>query len=264
MSAKAERPHWGRWLSVGLLLYAVFLFVALPASLLALQLTAATAGALRLSGVTGTVWHGNGVIESGANAQEAFAARLSWRFNPLWLLAGRIEYSLQADQDNASLSATLRAGYHRVALRDVNAEVPAKLAALVYPPAALFAPTGRLHLTTNSLDLGADGLEGRMEVLWSDAGGRMVPTTLGDYRLEVTGRGSVANLNLLTVRGPLELNGQGQWNVVGDGTLAIRGSAKLAPDAPSSFDLLVNMLGGNNMNLSTRISVAPWLGLPAH
>ena len=261
MKSDNTRPHWGRWLLLGLLLYAIFLVVSFPAAILAPRLEAMSAGALHLTGMSGTAWNGGGLLTAGARSAPPLILHLSWRFDPLWLLAGKAQWRLSANDNDMKLAATLRAGYHSTALRDTDAELPANLAEIIYPPAALFAPSGRIHVTAESLDLDANGLDGKLEILWSNAGVRLAPVTLGDYRAEVTGRGPVADVNLLTVRGPLELNGKGQWNVIGDGMLSLRGSAKLSPDAPPSLEPLVNMINANGMAVGIRLPASLMLGL---
>jgi len=232
------------WLYVGIALvsYLLFLVVFLPASWLAWGAARFSQGAVHIGAPQGTVWSGNGDLQlHGATGAQSLGD-LHWRVNPLWLALGRLNVKLSGFGASDG-QAELQVARNRMQVESLRASVPVQLAALVYAPAGFFAPTGQLQLDVPRLEINASGLHGNGEVVWRGAGNRFSGNTaLGDYRIELDGRGETAAIKLSTVNGRLELAGTGQWRVVGDGEIRFNGHAAPKSDA-AQLEPLLNALG---------------------
>lgn len=233
------------YLILGLVLYLVFLLATAPAVWLAEATTRLSDGALTLASPRGTFWRGAGELYAGGPATGVrHLGTLQWQANPLWLFVGRAQLAMRLDGDSARGQASVRVGLQRnINVRELNATLPAQLTPLVYPPAAFFAPTGTIEIQAPSVDLSREGLVAVAEAQWRRAGGRFTgPEGLGDYRVEITSRGDLATFRLTTLRGNLELAGEGQWRVTGDGELRFNGSATPKGNA-SQLEPLLRALG---------------------
>jgi general secretion pathway protein N len=70
-------------------------------------------------------------------------------------------------------------------------------------------------------------LHGAAQLFWDGAGSDLSSVNpLGDYRLDVNGEGENVVFKLATVRGALEVTGQGHWQPLRDGMLQINGYAR--------------------------------------
>ena len=258
------RP-WTRWIgytSLALLLYLIFLIATLPAVWLTTAFERVSERTLRFGAASGTLWSGEGDLYAGgpvAGAQHL--GKLRWSVNPLWLFLGRAQLGLQLNGPGARGQASVQLGYKNYAVQDLNLNLPASLAGLLYAPALFFQPSGTIELRSPGLEIDRTGITGQADVTWRGAGGRLEGAhNLGDYRIELKGTGQTASLQLTTLQGNLQLTGQGQWRVVGDGDLQFNGSASPTGEATALEPLLKNMgrdLGGGRRELrfNTRISL---------
>jgi len=223
----SRRKRAAIYVGLGLVLYLAFLVAYTPATLLAEGAARLSNGALTLAQPRGTLWRGTGELHGGGRAAGArHIGTLQWRINPWWLLAGRAQFSLQLNGPAARGQAAVRVARRRLSVQGLDAALPANLASLVYAPAAFFEPRGTIELRAPSIDVSAAGLATNLEAQWRGAGGRFTgPGSLGDYRIELNGQGETATIRLNTLRGDLELTGQGQWRVTGDGAINFTGSA---------------------------------------
>lgn len=244
MIGTTRRKQIALFIGLGLILYLLFLLAAAPAVWLAEGATRVSSGLVILARPSGTVWSGTGELHAGSAASGVRQlGTLHWRINPLWLLLGRAQFALELDGPTTRGQAAVRLARRSVQLDGIDATLPANIAGLVYAPAAFFDPSGTIKLRSPEIVLNADGLTANVEVLWQGAGGRFTgPGSLGDYRIDLTGTGATANIKLSTLRGDLELTGQGQWQVAGDGTLRFVGSALPRGDT-TKFEPLLRTLG---------------------
>ncbi len=235
---------WRRALAIGagaLLLYAVFLVATFPTAWVAGALAQATRGGWQLQYPDGSLWSGSARLTAAKGAPRELG-ELRWSINPLWLVLGKVQLNLQLTGPQAQARGALRIGYRSLELKDVEAALPAELAATLYATAAFLDPKGQLRLRTASLAASTKGLDGQAQILWERAGVRMSGANpLGDYRLDVTGQGENAQLTLATVSGRLQLSGQGQWQTT-TGSLRFQGSAAAAQPDPQ-LNALLAMLG---------------------
>lgn len=253
IAARRLRPGIG-FAVLGVALYLVFLLATAPAVWVAETAARVSNGAVTLTNPRGTFWGGSAELHAGGPATGVrHLGTLRWRVNPLWLFVGRAQLALQLDGTAARGQADLRLGRQHLYVQDFAATLPAQLVALVYPPAAFFAPTGTIALQAPSIDVSDAGIVAVATAQWQGAGGRFTGAAgLGDYRFELTGRGELATIRLSTLRGSLNLSGEGQWRVTGDGDLQFVGAAQPNGDAAPLEPLLRSLgrdLGGGKREI---------------
>lgn len=268
MIGTTRRKQVAVYVGLGLILYLLFLLARAPAVLLAEGATRVSSGLVILARPSGTLWVGSGELHAGSAASGVRQlGTLHWRINPLWLFLGRAQFALRLDGPTTRGQAAVRLARRSVQLGGVDATLPANIASLLYAPAAFFEPSGTVQLRSREIILDADGLTANVEFLWQGAGGRFTgPGSLGDYRVDLTGTGPTANIKLSTLRGNLELTGQGQWQVAGDGMLRFVGSALPRGDSGALEPLLRTLgrdLGGGRREIrfNGRFPLVKQLGL---
>ena len=255
------------YIALGVVLYLVCLIVFAPAALLA-KAVETFSDSIQLSQTSGSLWHGSAQLHAGTQATGVRdLGRLQWNIKPWWLFVGRAQLGVQLDGANVRGQAQIGVSRTRIALEGLDASLPAGLVSLVYGPAAFFEPTGTIDVRAPSAELSASGLNANIEAQWRGAGGRFTgPGSLGDYRIDITGNGPKATIRLSTLRGNLDLNGQGTWNVAGDGAIHFTGRAQPHGDAASLEPLLRALgrdLGGGQRQIrfNARIPLVQQLGL---
>ncbi len=145
------------------------------------------------------------------------------------VLTGRLSVALSgvAPESRLRASVSLRPG--SVRFQDVEADAPAVLIEPAVPAAAFAKPEGRLRVLADSVEIGGAGVVGAATVEWLDAGVLQVQR-LGDYRLQITGNGSRAELKLATLRGDLRVTGAGEWRAAQPRIVQLRGIAEAAAE----------------------------------
>lgn len=266
-SGSRLRPAAG-YIGLGIVLYLLLLIATAPAMWLAQAALRVSGGALTLTRSTGTLWRGAAELHVGTPVSGVRdLGHFQWRVSPWWLVVGRAQFAAQLDGPSAQAKAAVGLTRHRVELEDVEATFPASFVSLVYGPAAFFEPTGTIELRSPKIELSPRGLVAEIAAQWRGAGGRFTGRAqLGDYRINISGKGPTATIRLATLRGDLELTGQGQWHVTGDGTVRFTGTAAPKGDAEQLEPLLRALgrdLGGGRrlIRFSSRIPLVQQLGL---
>jgi hypothetical protein len=248
-------------------LYFLFLFATIPSGWLSWGLSRASGGAVHLYHAQGSLWRGTGDLAITLGPNDAVhLGRFNWKITPLRILIGQLKIRLRTVDFSDPSQATLTIGFRQYAFTDVNLALPARLATLAYPAAALMAPSGRLQITSKSFKLASKDLQGEAVIVWRNAGsGYPKISDLGDYRLTVTGKGENASLSLSTMRGVLAVAAHGQWQVGSSGDLQLNGSIKPTAQA-NELEPLLQRLGpdrGNGQrtfNVKTRLPVSKLMG----
>jgi general secretion pathway protein N len=238
-----KKTRWLLYAVFGLVFYLLFLIIEMPASWLAWGLNRYTQGTVRLDPIAGSLWGGKGrlVIYYPPTTPHEFG-QTEWRINPLWLIAGRVQLSVQTSHQDRQIKTTLGVARNNFMLNDTAAELPAPFIARIYPPLSLISPQGKVRISTEGLTFSPDKMQGAAALEWLNAGSSLSSVQpLGDYRLEITGAEKNANLKLTTLRGDLEFTGQGQWQTH-TGQLQINGSA-LPRARAGELESLLNMIG---------------------
>jgi general secretion pathway protein N len=251
--------RWG-WIFGGLFLGGMAAVLAFaPAAWLAVAVNSASAGRFLLSEARGTVWEGSAVmvLAGGPDSREASAlpGRVHWQLG----LDGA-GFALQASQAcciQGVLRLRLRPGIGRLRLDLVGAAAPASDVIGQWPAAWLVGlgtpwntlrPSGNLRLASRGLSV--EGVEGRWrvsgqaEILLLDMASRLSPLdTLGSYRLSLqadAAQGDSARLQVSTLRGPLRIEGSGQWVA---SQLHFRATASADPGAEAALFGLLGIIG---------------------
>jgi general secretion pathway protein N len=254
-----KKTRWLFYVIFGLVFYLLFLIIEMPASWFAWGLNRYTQGTVRLDPIAGSLWGGKGrlVIYYPPIKPHEFG-QTEWRINPFWLIIGRVQLSVQADQQDKRIKTTLGVSKGSFTLKDTVAEFPAAFVAQLYAPLSLISPQGKVRINTEGLTLSPDKVDGVAVLEWLNAGsGLSSVQPLGDYRLEIMGTEKNANLKLTTLRGDLEFTGQGQWQPQ-TGQVQINGSA-LPRARTGELESMLNMLGADQgggkraLNISTRV-----------
>ena len=253
-----------------------------PAQWLADSLHSATGGRLLRAEARGSLWNGSAVLvlTGGAGSRDASAlpGRLEWRLRP-----GLGVLRLDARQDcclPSGLQLTLNPGWNGYTLvleTGAPAAVPSTRPAntLSTPPGAarvlgqwpaswlagLGTPWntlqlgGQLQLASSGLRLqsvaGQLRLAGDLQLQIRGASSRLSALpTLGSYQLLLQGNGQggeATRLQLSSLEGPLQLNGDGQWT---GARLRFRGTAQAADGQDSALANLLNIIGRRQGALS--------------
>ena len=243
------KKRWLIYLAVGLAFYLVFLVVYIPADWLAWGLARTTKGIIHIDQPTGSVWHGAGklTVYYPQTTPNDFG-QAQWTIDPLWLITGQLQIHAESATNATKLQGTMRLGRNRVLFSDVSLTLPAERVGVLYPPVALANPQGQFSLHTRELNISPSAVEGGAELLWQNAASALSTVKpLGEYKLEMTGQNKTANLKLSTVRGDLELTGQGQWHLLDSGILQFNGTV-LPRGHTEELEPLLQLLGNAQGN----------------
>lgn len=238
------KKRWLGYLFFGLVAYFFFLVATVPAGWLAWGITRLTTGAVAIDQVQGSLWHGNGrLIVYYPQATPQNLGQTEWRINPLWLAAARLRIAIKAIGAESEISTIVAVAPSKLIMDNAQISASAHLASELYSPLSLLAPKGRLRLNAKELRLDRDGLHGSAQIFWDRAGSRLSSVhPLGDYRLDVDGAGQTTSFKLATLRGALELTGQGRWQPLGSGMLQMTGVAT-AKARQQELEPLLRLMG---------------------
>jgi general secretion pathway protein N len=248
------KKRWLLYAVFGMVFYLLFLIIEMPAAWFAWGLNRYTGGVVRLDPIAGSLWEGSGrlVIYYPQTVPHDFG-NAEWRINPLWLITGRVQVGLQTNKQDMKVKTTFSLGKGAIALKDTAATFPATSISDLYQPAIMIGPQGQIRLTTSDLVFGQQNVQGDAALEWLAATSSLSSVQpLGDYRLDITGAGKTANLKLTTLRGDLELTGQGQWQLA-NGQIQITGMAnsqKREKELESLMQLLGKDMGSGRRSFS--------------
>jgi general secretion pathway protein N len=258
-----------RWAAAGALVGTlVAIAVQAPAAWLATAVASATEEQLLLADARGTVWAGSAVavLTGGAGSRDASAlpGRLQWRLG-----FDGSALALRATQAcclNGELLLRWLPGWGRSRLELQPATGPAGQPALIgqWPAAWLVGlgtpwntlqPSGSIRLSSAGMAVesvqGRWRFSGRAEVeLRSLSSPISTLDELGSYRLVLesdAASGEAANVQLSTLRGPLQLSGSGQWAA---SKLRFRGQASAEAGSEAVLNNLLNIIGRRQGALS--------------
>jgi len=128
-----------------------------------------------------------------------------------------------------------------IALKAGQAELPAALLAALGAPFNTVRPGGDLDLRWTDVEFKGGVLAGNLQIDWREAQSALSTVApVGSYRLQVTGEGDTARLQLETLRGPLRLQGSG---TVKGGRVSFKGLASADPDMRPALIGLISVLG---------------------
>jgi general secretion pathway protein N len=197
-------------------------------------------GRLRLVDARGTVWSGSAMLGlSDGRYVTLLPGRLSWTIGFAAIASGRVTADISHPALAAPLAVSLAA--KSIALKAGQAELPAALLAALGAPFNTVRPGGALGLRWTDVELTGGALAGNLQIDWREAQSALSTVApLGSYRLQVTGAGATAHLQLDTLRGPLRLQGSG---TVKGGRVSFKGLASADPDMRPALIGLISVLG---------------------
>lgn len=244
-------PSAWAWLGAALGLLLALAFFA-PAAWLASAVGQASGQRVLLADARGTLWNGSAqlLLTGGQGSQDARALpeRVHWKMHPLlrptWL---GLHVQLNATCCTpVPLKLQLRQhlGGTQIMLADQASVWPAALLAGLGTPWNTVQAEGALALSSQGLSV--EWNEGRLVI----AGNAQLQATqmasrlstlrpMGSYRISLTG-GTPSTLQLDTLEGSLQLNGQGSW--VGS-RLRFTGTASATPEREAALANLLNIIG---------------------
>ena len=197
-------------------------------------------GRVRLIDARGTVWSGSAMLGLSDGRQVMLIpGRLSWKIGLAAMASGRVTADVSHPALAAPLAVSLAAT--SIALKAGQAELPAALLAALGAPFNTVRPGGALSLRWTNIELKGGALAGNLQIDWREAQSALSKVApVGSYRLQVTGAGDTARVQLDTLRGPLRLQGSG---TVKGGRVSFKGLASADPDMRPALIGLISVLG---------------------
>lgn len=235
---------WGLAAIVAVLLS---LLVSFPATWLAPIVERQTNGRYTLSAAQGTLWAGSARITGVSNSVELAAltlpGRFVWTFSPS-LLIGKVDASI-TNTELLERPLTISGNWRTWHLGEFVLSLPASQLTALGAPLNTLKPTGRMHLSSQSLRVlsNPEGLQihGVMQLQLNDIASVLSPVKpLGTYRMEFDWQGIRAQLTLSTLSGLLQLQGNG---AIEKGHLRFSGQAWALPEHEPQLANLLNLLG---------------------
>lgn len=241
------------WLGA-LLGLAIALLLFAPARWLAQGIGLASDGRVQLVNARGTVWDGQADLlltgGQGSRSLTALPQGLRWQLRPAWAAGPALRLRLTAPCCTPQpLSLTALPGWNggRLQVASFQSQWPTELLTGLGTPWNTLRLEGRLQLQSPGLELqwaaGRSRVQGALNIEAQDMASRLSTLRpLGSYRLALNAPAGSdsATVALQTLRGELQLQGDGQW--VG-GRLRFRGEASAAPGREAALANLLNIIG---------------------
>lgn len=197
-------------------------------------------GRLRLIDARGTVWSGSAMLGLSDGRQVMLVpGRVTWKVGLSAIVTGRVTADIAHPVLTAPLGLTVAA--QSVALKAGQAELPAALLVALGTPFNTVRPGGVLAVRWTDLEFRRGALAGDLQIDWREAQSALSTVApLGSYRLQITGAGDAARVQLDTLRGPLRLQGSGSVN---GGHVSFKGIASAEPEMRPALIGLMGVLG---------------------
>jgi general secretion pathway protein N len=242
------------WLGALLgLVLALLLFA--PARWVAQALDGASEGRFQLVNTRGTVWDGQADLlltgGAGSRTETALPQGLRWHLRPAWR-DGRPAVQLQLTAPCCTpepLVIAVLPGLTggQLKLAAFQSQWPTGLLVGLGTPWNTLRLDGRLSLQSPGLDVqwraGHTGVQGALIIEAIDMATRLSTLRpLGSYRIDLQAPAGIdsATVALQTLRGELQLQGNGQWVA---GRLRFRGEAQATPGHEAALANLLNIIG---------------------
>lgn len=197
-------------------LFVLFLVIALlvvafavraPATLIDRQVENATAGNVRLSDATGTIWEGAGFINVSPGGVRV---PVKWKIDALPLLHGELSGTLIGSTNASNGAFSLDRGHATLKNISVSSPMDALLRSAGVP-APLNAAGGTLDVHIDTLTRRDNGIEGSFAATWSNAslpGPRAdARYALGDIRVDASGNGPEIPGTVTNIGGDVDIKG---------------------------------------------------------
>ena len=230
-----------RWLWGGIL---VLLIVALTCVLYApatwLSHIVSEHSRARMIYPSGTLWNGSAILAMGdGRSARALPGRIVWDVEWKEVLRGR----LVVDFRHPSIEQAVRVRYdgRSVSLNQGQALWPAAMLEVLGAPFNTISPGGLLLIRWGDCRFSEAGFWGSVQVDWNDAQSALSPVVpLGDFRVVVDAAEGSGNAKLMTLKGPLLLEGEGRME---RGQVRFSGTADAEPEMRARLNGLIGVLG---------------------
>lgn len=244
-----------RWAWLGATLGVVLaLVVFAPALWVGTLLFHLSNGTVQLLNTHGTVWSGRGDLllsgGEGSRGQTALPHGLRWTLRPGWSQGPVLRMTLASPCcTEQPMSVALRPGLGGAQVRvdSFSSHWPAAMLVGLGTPWNTLRMDGQLLVQSPGFSVALTGgsprLDGLLVVEAHDLATRVSTLRpLGSYRVEFrsVGDGDHTALKLATLKGGLQLDGDGQWS---GGHLRFRGVASAAPGQESALANLLSIIG---------------------
>jgi general secretion pathway protein N len=191
---------------------------------------------VRLIDARGTVWAGSALVGfSDGRETTVVPGRVEWQVAALSPIRVSLAHPWLAGPLQLSLGGEA-IGFARGAAR-----VPAGVLASTGAPFNTIKPGGVLELAWTQGEIRGTALTGELQIDWRDAQSALSTVVpLGSYRLRITGAGKPPALELVTLRGPLEMQGTGTMS---GSRIRFSGVAGAEPAMRPALNGLLGVLG---------------------
>jgi len=195
---------------------------------------------VRLVYAAGTVWSGSALLAlSDGHQARLVPGRVTWHIEWQQLPSGRVVMAVR----HAAADAPVRIGFDGRALYIAAgaARVPAALLSALGAPFNTVRPGGTLYARWDALEIRRDGFDGSVAVDWEEAQSALSPVApLGNFRMTALGHGTRSEAKLVTLKGPLLIEGAGSLE---NGTMRFSAIAGAEPAMRASLKGLIAVLG---------------------
>jgi general secretion pathway protein N len=193
---------------------------------------------LRLIDARGTLWQGSALVGfSDGRETTLVPGRVEWRIHGL--NTARIDAQIVHPWLERPLELSL--GAQGVHFAKGSARLPAGVLASAGAPFNTLRPGGVLELAWTDADLRGAALNGQLQIDWRDARSALSTVApLGSYRLRVTGAGAPPTMELVTLSGPLQMQGKGTMQ---GSRIRFNGTAGAEPAMWPALNGLLGVLG---------------------
>jgi general secretion pathway protein N len=224
----------------------IIFFWQFPISFISPQVEKMSACKVQLYQVQGTLWKGSSSIgvselnESGTcKAPSALTERIYWTTH-CQLFSAQCQTDISVSRSQQPIRIFFKIGSIQIPNNQI--QLPANLLESLGSPWNSLHPQGGLDIHWNDLKISKnlDGLVSIKVINLSSAISKVAP--LGSYELKIS-LNSPITANLITLNGPLILNGQGQFN---NQSLQFQGTASSTPEAKNSLTGLLSVIGIKN------------------
>lgn len=244
-----------QYIVVAFLLYVVFLAAQMPAWVVPHFLSRYSQHSVVLEDMQGTVWQGRAshlVVQPPAKPVVTLKD-VEWQILWLPLLQGEMGMRFTiADPLYPGKGTIVFGRKNRVVLKNFTVQLPASVLSVFAPQLAIWRPGGSL-IAHGEHGVWMNGkMEGNAEIQWQNASTSLVKLpAVGSYRAVIHGTEPASQFRVVTLTGPLSVEGSGQWSRAQG--LKFSGYAKATAYSSQLQDLL-GLLGRNLGNGVYQIS----------
>ena len=195
-----------------LLAVAVVYLALLPATWFDKILQDMSQGTLAMTATTGTLWRGGGRLQALLPRGEAVTlAPVNWEISLFDLLTLHLHLTVRSSQgDKILLEAIWAPG--SAAVREASLDLPAALLGALSPTLREADLSGQIALQAHDIRVEGGHATGKAQAIWIAAGsGLSRVRPLGNYQLDLAGKGTGLDMRLSSLGGALALDGSGRW-----------------------------------------------------